>query len=262
MPTNITAKLSVPNQGCHKGNAMPRIFSNALIKWTSKTVSFFARQGKSPLLKGGPGPCSFVMLPFKKSGQLGSNGINRRFFSFLLVFCFCCAAAGQTLAAENVKKVPTTINSRRMDYDANANTVLFTGDVHVKRPDFELWADKMTVYLEKSGNGAVSEDMATGMQGGEIDHIVAENNVRLKSQGREGSCSKATYYAKDDRFVMQGSPKLWDNKQSTITGGTIIHHLGSNKSEVLSNAGVTFYAPDKTDSPAPPTIAPVPQRGR
>ncbi len=94
------------------------------------------------------------------------------------------------------------------------------------------------------------------MEAGDIDRIVAEKNVRLKSEDREGTCNKATYYAKDDKFVMEGSPRLWDNKQSTITGGTVVHYLSTNKSEVLNNAGITFYAPDKTDSPTPPTLTP------
>lgn len=154
------------------------------------------------------------------------------------------------------KNVPTTIQSGRMEYDSNAQTVLFIGSVYVKRPDFELWADKMTVYLEKTGSGASDNPAAQGMEAGDIDRIVAEKNVRLKSEDREGTCNKATYYAKDDKFVMEGSPRLWDSKQSTITGGTVVHHLSTNKSEVLNNAGITFYAPDKTDSPTPPTLTP------
>lgn len=179
------------------------------------------------------------------------------FFRFLCILVFLCSC-GPALAAQAAaeKKVPTTIQSGRMDYDANAQIVIFTGAVYVKRPDFELWADKMTVYLEKSNKSDAQEGASQGMEAGDIDRIVAEKNVRLKSEGRDGSCNKATYYAKADKFVMEGSPKLWDSKQSTITGGTIVHHLGTNKSEVLNSAGITFYAPDNTDSPSPPTLAP------
>lgn len=172
----------------------------------------------------------------------------------LVFICFCGAAFAARATPE--KRVPTTIQSGRMNYDANAQTVVFIGNVHVTRPDFELWSDKMTVYLENSGNAGATEGVAQGMEAGDINRIVAEKNVRLKSEDREGVCNKATYYAKDDRFVMEGSPRLWDSKQSTITGGTIIHYLSSNKSEVVNNAGVTFYAPDKSDSPTPPTLAP------
>lgn len=160
----------------------------------------------------------------------------------------CIAAEA---AAPGAKKVPTTINSSRMDYDADGQTVLFTGDVHVQRPDFELWSEKMTVYLDKStagqAAGAEGGDAPTGMEAGDIDRIVAEGKVRMKSEDRSGTCDKATYYAKTDRFVMEGSPILRDAKQSTITGGTVVHYFESNRSEVLNNAGVTFFAPDKTE---------------
>lgn len=176
----------------------------------------------------------------------------------LMGLCLVLGPAQHTLAAEKgapgAKKVPTTIQSNRMEYDSTAQTVLFSGNVHVKRPDFELWAEKMTVYLEKSGaNGVASEGVGSqGMEAGDIDRIVAEKKVRLKSADREGSCDKATYYAKEDKFVMEGSPRLWDNKQSSITGGLITHYLSTNKSEVQRNVGVTFYAPDKTDGPTIP----------
>lgn len=162
------------------------------------------------------------------------------------------------------KKVPTTINSGRMDYDANAQTVLFSGNVHVKRPDFELWSDKMTVYLDKSGgDSAASEDLSsTGMEAGDIDRIVAEGNVRMKSENRKGTCKKATYYTKTDRFVMEGSPVLMDDKQSTISGGTIVHYFGTNRSEVLRGAGVTFYAPDKTEESRKPGTSSAPRENK
>ena len=94
------------------------------------------------------------------------------------------------------------------------------------------------------------------MEAGDIDRIVAEKNVRMKSEERHGSCNKATYYAKDDKFVMEGNPLLWDNKKSTISGGTIVHFLSTNKSEVQNSAGFTFYAPDKTENGSSKGIKP------
>jgi lipopolysaccharide export system protein LptA len=152
-------------------------------------------------------------------------------------------------AAENAarSRVPTSVNSGRMDYDAEAQIVSFSGDVHVQRPDFELWAAKMTVYLDKTGKKTVDAD-AGGMEAGEIDRIVAEGNVRMKSDKRRGTCERATYYARQDKFVMEGAPKLRDDRQNMITGNTIVHYFSNNHSEVLSNAGVIFYTPEKTNN--------------
>ncbi|MDR2668788.1 MAG: LptA/OstA family protein [Desulfovibrio sp.] len=177
----------------------------------------------------------------------------------LVVLCpaFLLVLLHPLYAAESAERgrVPTAVNSGRMDYDADAQIVLFSGNVYVKRPDFELWAAKMTVYLDKSGKKPTDAD-AQGMEAGEIDRIVAEGNVRMKSDGRQGTCERATYYARQDKFVMEGAPRLQDGKQSVITGTTIVHYFSNNHSEVLNNAGVIFYTPEKTDNAGPKSMLP------
>ena len=167
--------------------------------------------------------------------------------------------SGPTSAAEQrqgraaTQKVPTTITSSRMDYNANNQTVIFLGNVYVKRPDFELWSEKMTVYLDKSEKSKEgSPQAAEGMEAGDIDRIVAEKNVRLKSENNSGTCDKATYYAKEDKFVMEGRPVLRDTKQSTVSGRTIVHYLSTNRSQVHGGtsgggATATFYSEDRTE---------------
>jgi lipopolysaccharide export system protein LptA len=172
----------------------------------------------------------------------------------LLLLMVC---GGQATAAEQggvSRKVPTTITLERMDYDANAQTLVFLGNVHVVRPDFELWSEKMTVYLDKSGksNDSAAQSSATGMEAGNIERIVAEKNVRLKSENNTGTSDKGTYYAKEDKFVMEGNPVLRDNKQNTVTGTRIIHFLSSNRSQVVGSGKATFYSEDHTQpAPAP-----------
>lgn len=172
----------------------------------------------------------------------------------ILLFCAVLAslyfALPHTPAAWSAapKKVATTINSSNMEYDANAQVVRFTGAVHVQRPDFELWADAMTVYLDATGQATGGAELSADMQAGDIDRIVAQGKVRMKNDDKTGTCDKATYYAKEDRFVMEGSPMLVDGKQSRVTGETITHYFNSNRSHVGRDAGVTFYAPDKTEN--------------
>ena len=86
------------------------------------------------------------------------------------------------------------------------------------------------------------------MQAGNIDRIVAEKDVRMKSNDKEGSCQKATYYAKTDKVVMEGSPVLKNNKdQSTMKGSVITHYLKANRSEV-QRPEATFFTQDKTEN--------------
>ncbi len=151
-------------------------------------------------------------------------------------------------------KVPTSITASSMEYNADAQTVVFKGNVHVTRPDFELWAATITIYLDKKNSRQSSSAVETGtegMQAGDINRIVAEKKVRMKSEAKEGTCEKATYFAKDDKFVMEGSPVLKDKGKNTITGHTVVHYLGTNRSEVLGGVEATFFTPDNTEKQTP-----------
>jgi len=169
-------------------------------------------------------------------------------FAAILLLMFCGFQATAAEQQGSHRNVPTTITSDRMDYDANAQTVVFLGNVHVKRPDFELWSEKMTIYLDRSGRSSddAAQSSAAGMEAGNIERIVAERNVRLKSENNTGTSDKARYYAREDKLIMEGRPVLKDNKQNSIIGTTIIHYLSSNRSQVLGGGTATFYSEDRT----------------
>ena len=178
------------------------------------------------------------------------------------VIFFCTAlfalffAISPVLAAESsaVRNVPTSINADSMEYSADNQRVVFIGHVYVKRPDFELWSETLTVFLDKSGKKTEESELggAGGMQTGSIDHIVAEKNVRMKSGEREGTCQKATYFAKADKFVMEGSPVLRNTKdQSNIMGTVITHFLKANRSEVQRPQATFFTRDDSKDALLP-----------
>ena len=173
-------------------------------------------------------------------------------FGLCCVICAALLPYSDAVAAEGPesKKLPTAIKADRMEYNADGQTVVFNGNVYVKRPDFELWSAKLTVYLDKSAkkpNETEEAAGAAGMQAGDIDRIVAEKDVRMKSNDKEGSCQKATYYAKMDKFVMEGNPLLKDKDKNNITGTVITHFLKANRSEVQSPKAI-FFTQDKTEN--------------
>jgi lipopolysaccharide export system protein LptA len=155
--------------------------------------------------------------------------------------------ADQAHAAPAQRKVPTNIQSDSMEYNAVAQTVIFSGNVHVTRPDFEVWSKKLTVYLKKSGNADAASSGADSMRAGDIDRLVAEGDVRIKSDNKSGECQTLTYYADTEKVVMEGSPVLRD-PDSTIRGTVITHYMQTNRSHVGGRVNATFEAPDKTGS--------------
>ena len=167
------------------------------------------------------------------------------FMACSMLFCLLAMPNGYAATPAPKKDVPTNIKADKMDYNADTQTVVFTGKVFVKRPDFELSSSLLTVYLKKSGKKAESEDSLGGMDAGDIDRIVAQKNVIMKSEDKEGRCQTATFYADSNKFIMEGSPVLRD-KENTIRGSKIVHYMDTNRSEVLGGVEANFLAPDKT----------------
>ena len=69
----------------------------------------------------------------------------------------------------------------------------------------------------------------------------------MKSNDKEGTCQKATYYAKTDKVVMEGNPVLKDKDRNTMRGSVITHYLKANRSEV-QRPEATFFTQDKTEN--------------
>jgi lipopolysaccharide export system protein LptA len=136
-----------------------------------------------------------------------------------------------------------------MEYNADGQIVMFNGNVYVKRPDFELRAAKVTVFLDSVSkkNDRTSKKSVDTMHTGDIERIVAEKSVRIVSNDKEGTCQKATYHIKEDKFVMEGDPLLQNKDKSKISGSVIVHFLKANRSEIL-NPRATFFTQDTVDN--------------
>jgi Uncharacterized protein conserved in bacteria len=165
----------------------------------------------------------------------------------MVFLCLFCMLAGQALAAAPAtNRVPTNIKSAQMNYDADRQTVTFTGKVHVTRPDFQLWSEKLTVFLDKSNKSAGSGDEMGGMGAGDIKVIVAEKNVHIKSEQNEAHCQKGTFTVAKDEFKLEGNPRLRGKDNNTVTGNIIYHYVKENRSVVSGGAEVNFLAPDNS----------------
>ncbi len=159
---------------------------------------------------------------------------------YTLFFLFTLLVFTKNLYAEEKNimptgDVPTKINADTMDYLSEENIIIFSGDVFVQRADFNLWADKITVYLKENENKKAEESAAdpiSSMQSGDIDTIIADDNVRMKYNTNTGKSGKAIYEAEKALLIMQQDPILYDNDNS-ITGEEIRYYLNESRSEVI-----------------------------
>ena len=170
--------------------------------------------------------------------------------TLLCLFVFCLSLGFAATCHAAAAGIPTNINASRMDYNADKQIVVFSGNVHVKRPDFELWSDLLTVYLANAGGQEGNQSMSS-MKAGDISVIVAEHNVIIKSGTREAQAGKATYTVATDELKLEGPPTPWlRDKGNTLSAHTIFHYIKANKSSFKGAVNATFFTPEGS-SPLP-----------
>lgn len=145
----------------------------------------------------------------------------------LALACFTMLGQAQGQAQEG--QVPVKILSDQMDYVQENNTVIFRGNVHVDREDFQIWSDKLTVFMESSGMPGQASMGPDGSQ--DIEKLLAEGSVRIERDKQVGTSEKATYWTKRGVVVMEGNPVLKDG-ESSISGQVITYHLEDNRGVV------------------------------
>ncbi len=154
----------------------------------------------------------------------------------LLIFSSWSHAGSQTRGTE--------ITSEEMTYTGTQNLVVFTGEVYVLRSDFELWSDKLYVYLKTGDN--LDPAAADAGSDDNIEKIVAEGGVRIKGDGgREGRSELLTYYPDTEIVRLEKGPILIEDR-NTVEGEIIILNLKENTSQVLGGdekrVRVLFYS--------------------
>lgn len=170
----------------------------------------------------------------------------------LLLFAAAIVFAPSTHAAAPVpvtKGGSTRIVAEKMTYDSVKRQVLFEGGVHVTRPDMEIWSDRLTMEMEKNGKTSAKENVL-GMEGGRVERIIAESNVRIQQEGKVGTCGKATYLVNEGKIIMEQNPVIVDG-ENRIRGRVINFFTTSGRSEVIGNVDVQFST-DKAKTPQLP----------
>jgi lipopolysaccharide export system protein LptA len=115
------------------------------------------------------------------------------------------------------KVTPVYVKSQRLIYDDNSGVAHFEGAVTLRSSGGNMSAGKADVFLAKAGTAKAAQPGAA-----QLDHIVAENNVRIEQEGRRATGSKLVYTPADDKFVMTGGPPtITDPEHGTVTGTSL-----------------------------------------
>ena len=173
--------------------------------------------------------------------------MNKTTTILVLAAMFLAAASfGTAFAAQD--SVPVEVTADAMEYSQSGNLVTFKGDVHVSRPDFQLWAATIEVYLAEGVAADANATATPDLDPGQVSKIVASGGVRMQSGDKTGTCGSAVYLVKEGYLQMNGNPVLKDG-QNTIKGKTIKFYVHSNRSEVVGDKDhrvtATFSSPDE-----------------
>lgn len=114
---------------------------------------------------------------------------------------------------------PVEIAADRLEADDVAKTLVFVGHAVAKQGDIIINGDRLTIHY--------------AAQGGDVDRIVAEGNVRITQGARVATGHRADYFRAEERMVLTGSPRVSEGANS-VQGHEIVLFIKENRSVVKS----------------------------
>jgi len=113
---------------------------------------------------------------------------------------------------------PIVIDADRMEAIKKDGLVIFTGNVVAKQDNSTQTADRMEVYLDDKGERVL--------------RIVSTGNVKVVTEDcRTGTARRAEYYDDEQRLLLIGSAKVWQD-DNVVTGEEIEIFLAEDRSTV------------------------------
>jgi lipopolysaccharide export system protein LptA len=113
---------------------------------------------------------------------------------------------------------PIVIDADRMEAMKKEGLVIFTGNVIAKQDNSTQTADRMEVYLDDKGERVL--------------RIVSTGNVKIVTEDcRTGTARRAEYYDDDQRLLLLGNAKVWQ-EENVVTGERITIWLAEDRSIV------------------------------
>jgi lipopolysaccharide export system protein LptA len=121
-----------------------------------------------------------------------------------------------------VERKPITISADRLEVDRRNNTARYVGNVVAidRQKCVTIIADELEFNFDSKME--------------EIQKAVAQGQVRISVQDKKSVSDRAEYYPKEDRAVLTGRPKVWQ-QDDLLVGSKIILLLKEDRSIVESD---------------------------
>jgi lipopolysaccharide export system protein LptA len=121
--------------------------------------------------------------------------------------------ASKTSAAR-AQSGPVAVTALKLTYADSERKVHYEGGVVAKGSDFTATSKTADAYLLPRSQASTNQAGP-----GQLDHMVADGDVRVQQPNRRAEGEKLVYTAAEDKFVLTGGPpSIFDAEQGKITG--------------------------------------------
>ena len=138
----------------------------------------------------------------------------------MLLLADTVTAAPLPLPAASSRE-PVEISADRLEADDLAKTLVFIGHAVAKQGEITISGDRLTIHYPP--------------EGGDVEQIVAEGNVRIVQGERVATGQRGEYFRAEERVVLTGSPRVSEGANS-VQGHEITLFLRENRSVVKGGA--------------------------
>ncbi len=166
----------------------------------------------------------------------------RRLGWLLLTGLLLAFGSGRAWAADvqPTQQTPITISSDSLEINRKARLAVYKGNVVAsdKGRGLTILANQIEFFFDDAME--------------EVQRAVATGNVRLSYGDRRGSAEQAEYYPLENRAVLLGHPRVWQN-DDVVTGCRISLLLRDDRSQVDACEGERVNAvlyPKRGQGPA------------
>ncbi len=114
------------------------------------------------------------------------------------------------------KSTPISVTAAKLTYADSERRIHYEGGVVAQSADFTASAKTVDAYLLPRNQATDNQSLAGA---GQLDRMIAQDNVIIREPKRRAEGQKLVYTAADDKFVLTGGPpSIFDAEHGKITG--------------------------------------------
>jgi lipopolysaccharide transport protein LptA len=120
----------------------------------------------------------------------------------------------------------TEIRADRIEYDGALHRADLTGNVRLRNPQAAMNCNKIALYLKDDNK---------------IDWIEATGDVIFQTEERKALADRATYYAEEGKFILEGNPPMITMGRNVMSGDRIMYWHKTRVVLCEPNGRVLYY---------------------